>query len=641
MSENVPSIDAMTIKIKKDKGITHALKDVVDNLIKQKKAELTDGKITLQEWNAVMDKLIELQNNRKAQGKASIFGGGTDKTNSGWHNSFVVHPDQEISFTAEETAQIYEAMGVVIKNTNAPAANQNAPENPNAPAQPNTPENPNAPAQPNAPENPNAPAQPNTPENPNAPAQPNTPENPNAPAQPNAPENPNASQETPGPNGTTIKNGEYFAADGTKLAPEYARGTEIQFVDENGNKTASVRVWEGGEKVTYRDVDGKIISIKEFMQKYPNEYTQTISQQFVNYAGEEVASQISFNPDPDGNKKFDGKVEFTYNGKTIKAGLPISVKNVADLLGIQKKAPEAPQAQEAPETPEAPANQTPLPEGATEVAGKDADGVDCHIVKDKDGRELKRIYNKGQEDEYSVTVEYDNNGKKTKEIETQSGNNKTDIIRYYNPNGKLGKVENYQEDGTTIRSTAEYQYNEDGSYTQTNKNGDGKTTDIYEYNKDGNTQKVTSYKEDGKTPNIIVENGIVRLTHIKTKNADGKEVAHRYEFDENGICISSGLALELYNQIEPSSLNSNTIKKLEQLNAKNIIKVLTAYQKLAGHSLQQAIDNELGFGKDKMRKLVNDALNARLKELGLDPAKVNINDPKQLAEIAKLDNKNS
>ena len=301
MSENVPSINAMTIKIKKDKGITHALKDVVDNLIKQKKAELTDGKITLQEWNAVMDKLIELQNNRKAQGKASIFGGGTDKTNSGWHNSFVVHPDQEISFTAEETAQIYEAMGVVIKNTNAPAANQNAPENPNAPAQPN------------------------------------------------APENPNASQETPGPNGTTIKNGEYFAADGTKLAPEYARGTEIQFVDENGNKTASVRVWEGGEKVTYRDVDGKIISIKEFMQKYPNEYIQTISQQFVNYAGEEVASQISFNPDPDGNKKFDGKVEFTYNGKTIKAGLPISVKNVADLLGIQKKAPEAPQAQEAPE----------------------------------------------------------------------------------------------------------------------------------------------------------------------------------------------------------------------------------------------------------------------------------------------------
>ena len=49
MSENVPSINAMTIKIKKDKGITHALKDVVDNLIKQKKAELTDGKITLQE----------------------------------------------------------------------------------------------------------------------------------------------------------------------------------------------------------------------------------------------------------------------------------------------------------------------------------------------------------------------------------------------------------------------------------------------------------------------------------------------------------------------------------------------------------------------------------------------------------------
>ena len=42
-----------------------------------------------------------------------------------------------------------------------------------------------------------------------------------------------------------------------------------------------------------------------------------------------------------------------------------------------------------------------------------------------------------------------------------------------------------------------------------------------------------------------------------------------------------------------------------------------------------------------MKKLVNDALNARLKELDLDPAKGNINDPKQLAELAKLDNKKS
>ena len=495
--------------------------------------------------------------------------------------------------------------------------------------------------------------------------------------------------------------------------------------------------------------------MNDFMKKYPNEYAQTVIQQFVNYAGEDVAKNLAYDFDPDKNKTLDGKVEFTYNGKTIKAGLPISVKNVADLLGIQKKAPEpAEQAEETssnqPEQSNTPAQQPPtaptdtippikepadstnvasaptnksgaptetteettsteetqtppknqkpesteqtqLPEGATEVAGKDAYGIDCHIIKNKDDKELKRIYNKGEEDEYSVTVEYDNNGKKTKEIETHCGNTKTDIIRYYKPNGKLEKVEDYIEDGKTICSTENYKYNEDGSYTQIYKNGDGKTTGIdqydknnrllkatyykydsttidytqeYQYNEDGSytntikngdgitssiTQydknkkllKTTYYKNDGKTPDKIIENGIVRLQHIKNKDADGKVVEHKYEFDENGVCIKSSLAQELYNQINPASLNSKTIKKLKQLNSQNIIKVLTAYQKLAGKTLQQAIEEEWGSGIDVMRKLVNDALNARLKELGLDPAKGNINDPKQLAELAKLDNKKS
>ena len=444
------------------------------------------------------------------------------------------------------------------------------------------------------------------------------------------------------------------------------------------------------------------------MKKYPNAYIQTVERQFVNYAGEEVTSQISFNPDPDGNEKLDGKVEFAYNGKTIKAGLPVSVKNVADLLGIQKKAPEpAPEAEQnqpaqtneqaqsnapAQQPPAAPTDtippikepadstnvssaptnksgaptetteettsteetqtppknqkpesteQTQLPEGATEVAGKDVDGNDCHIIKNKDGKELKRIYSKGEEDEYSVTVKYDNNGKKTKEIETHCGNTKTESIRYYNPNGKLGKVEYYKEDGTTISDTNEYKYNEDGSYTKTYKNGDGKTIFISQYIPNGKILKFTDYKEDGKTPDKIIENGILRLQHIKNKDADGKVVEHKYEFDENGVCIKSSLAQELYDQISPASLNSKTIKKLKQLNSQNIIKVLTAYQKLAGKTLQQAIEEEWGSGIDVMKKLVNDALNARLKELDLDPAKGNINDPKQLAELAKLDNKKS
>ena len=82
--------------------------------------ELSDGKITAKEWNAVLDKLIEIQQNRKANGQASIFGGGTDKTRNGWHNSFIVHPNQEIEFTADEIGQLYEAMGAKFTKDSKP-----------------------------------------------------------------------------------------------------------------------------------------------------------------------------------------------------------------------------------------------------------------------------------------------------------------------------------------------------------------------------------------------------------------------------------------------------------------------------------------------------------------------------------------
>ena len=593
MSENVSGLGPTTIKIKKNKGITHALKDMVDKLVEQKKAELTDGKITAQEWNAVLDKLVELQENRKAAGKASIFSGSTDKTQAGWHNSFVVHPDQEITFTAEETAEIYEAMGVVIKGGSAPV-------------------------------------DPNNPVDPNASADPADP-----------PANP---EETP-----------------------------------NGSPT--------------------------------------------------------------------------------------------------------------------PAGQ--LPEGVTETAGEDQNGIDCMIWKDQDGREIKRIYNNDDaETKYSVTVEYGENGKKTKETETQMGNDKTDIIRYYNEDGKISKVEDYADDGTTINSTKTYEYNEDGSYKETISGADEKPDKVIEYDgseeprpvkeiyyeddgttvkkaytyeykddklsrtitfvdggklyrveeydssgdkikhtvyaEDGTTVKQTTtyeykdgklskttisgadekpdkvieydgseeprpvkeiyyeddgttvkkaytyeykddklsrtitfvdggklyrveeydssgdkikhtvYAEDGETPVHIVENGLVKMTHIATTDADGNTIEHKYDFDENGVCTRSDLAVKLRQQIEPASLNKNTIKLLKQLNPENIIKVLTSYQILTGKTLQQAILEEKDWDnsgdKEAMQKIVKDALDERLRQLGLEPSEVDINDPEQLAEIAKRDN---
>ena len=93
-----------TIVIKKNKGITHALRDYVKS---NPNSVITDGKITPKEWNAALDALVEINNNRKSANKTPIFTGGTDKTRAGWHTSFVVHPEQKIEFTSEEMDSIY------------------------------------------------------------------------------------------------------------------------------------------------------------------------------------------------------------------------------------------------------------------------------------------------------------------------------------------------------------------------------------------------------------------------------------------------------------------------------------------------------------------------------------------------------
>lgn len=101
-----------TIVIKKNKGITHALRDYIKS---NPNSVITDGKITPKEWSAALDALVEINNNRKSENKTPIFTGGTDKTRAGWHTSFVVHPEQKIEFTSEEMDSIYKALGVTFK----------------------------------------------------------------------------------------------------------------------------------------------------------------------------------------------------------------------------------------------------------------------------------------------------------------------------------------------------------------------------------------------------------------------------------------------------------------------------------------------------------------------------------------------
>ena len=97
-------------------GLTQALKKFIEenpNSI----LEDDDGKITLKEWNATMDKLIAINEKRLAEDKESIFTGGTDKTKAGWQNSFIVHKDAEIVFSEAEMVELFGAMGLKLNTS--------------------------------------------------------------------------------------------------------------------------------------------------------------------------------------------------------------------------------------------------------------------------------------------------------------------------------------------------------------------------------------------------------------------------------------------------------------------------------------------------------------------------------------------
>lgn len=541
MSENVPEIKPVTIKIQKNYGISHALK----KLVEEQKMELTDGKITASEWNAVLDKLIEIQQNRKANGQASIFSGGTDKTKAGWHSSFVVHPDQEIQFTAEEIGSLYEAMGAKFTAQSTPLEPDKGKADPADKGKADPADKGKA-----------------------------------DPADKGKADPVNTPTEIEGPNGTVIKDGKYYSKDGTQLVPEYAKGTEMKF--ESG---VSARVWENGEKAVFRDEAGKQMEPADFMNKYPTEYTNIIAQQFVNMAGEETIKdlQVQFNTQ-------DGKIvsaDFTLNGKKVNGKAPISVKLVAEKLGIQPKQKET-------EPPAA--SQTEVTEGVTEEKRTDKYGRE-YTAQIKDGKEKTAIYYKadGKTIDYRYDYEYDSAGNKIKGTRTRG-------------DGTLGYVSTYEN---------------------------------------GNEKRSTYYKEDGKTPYKLVEDGQLKMVMISSIGNDKKMIDHKYEFDNDGVCTSSTLAEAIKNKISGPSFNKNTIKILSQLNTNNIIKVLTSYQKLTGVTLQEDIADEWGLNDEdiqldgkqiKVKDLITQLVAQRAQELDIKPDE---NGKYNLEELVKADTENS
>ena len=92
--------EKINIKIKKDMGITQALKKLVKDA-----GESVKGSV----WNATLEKLVELNNKRKADKQNSIFSGGTECND--WHHNYVVH-EGEIEFSKSEMEVLLDAMEV-------------------------------------------------------------------------------------------------------------------------------------------------------------------------------------------------------------------------------------------------------------------------------------------------------------------------------------------------------------------------------------------------------------------------------------------------------------------------------------------------------------------------------------------------
>ncbi len=133
-----------------------------------------------------------------------------------------------------------------------------------------------------------------------------------------------------GPNGTIIKDGKYYSSyDGVELNAQYALGTEMKLKDGY-----SARVWANGERVVYRDKDGKQMTPVEFAEKYPDEYLKIMSQQFKN-AVPDAVNDITAELNKDASGKILS-VKFTYKGKEVIGKAPVDVKEILKRLGLNK-----------------------------------------------------------------------------------------------------------------------------------------------------------------------------------------------------------------------------------------------------------------------------------------------------------------
>lgn len=85
------------ITIRKNQGITQALKDLVE----KNNLKMSDGSISKTEWEETIKTLDKIQKSRMENGGKSIFG-----------DNYSVKEGQKIDFTKDEIQMLYDAMGI-------------------------------------------------------------------------------------------------------------------------------------------------------------------------------------------------------------------------------------------------------------------------------------------------------------------------------------------------------------------------------------------------------------------------------------------------------------------------------------------------------------------------------------------------
>ena len=315
---------------------------------------------------------------------------------------------------------------------------------------------------------------------------------------------------------------------------------------------------------------------------------------------------------------------------------------------------EKPQPPVQPVAPNPPVEEKNSTEGITQEQRTDENGA-AYTADIKDGQEVKRTYKRGdgtvsrvyeyqdgREVKYTdyaddgetvdstCETEYDSSGEIAKETWKRGDGTLSSVYEYQD--GREVKYTDYADDGETVNRTRESEYDGSGSKTkETRKRGDGTISSVHEYQDDKVVKKI-DYAADGRTAQRIIENEQVKMVRISSKTANDSTVSYEYNFDENGVCNQSGLADDLKKQISGPSLNSNTIDLLKRITPENVVKVLTSYKATAGQSLQDAINEEWGLGEEEIEEYINKALEKRKQDLGA-PADISFED------LIKLDYK--